>query len=315
MNGNSRSGGAIPRHQSGLAPQRLLTVLLGDYWYARREPLPSRALVDLLGVMEVSPSSARAAIQRLAARGLLVAHKNGRYTSYSVHAGSQQAISERVQRLFQAHREHPWDGTWTIITYRVPETAAPLRRMVRERLRQLHFGHLNDGVWIKPGQHAEAAFAHLRDGSEPVLNLVSFFEGAQLPSFVSPHDLRRAFDADARDELYLDFALSWERRAQQLADRWPTGVEALRLRTEALSEWRILVRQDPQLPSAMMPAEPPLRRAAAVAARFYDGLGHAAERAVRTILERHSPELAPLVSHHTFADSDTLLVDSEADTS
>ncbi|MEV4900041.1 PaaX family transcriptional regulator C-terminal domain-containing protein [Citricoccus sp. NPDC055426] len=305
--------GNLPRYQSGVAPQRMLTVLLGDYWFSRGEPLPSSALVELLGALEITPSSARAAIQRLAQRGFLVAHKDGRRTSYSVHAGNRKYQAQRIERIFQAHRERPWDGTWTIITYRVPETAAPLRRALRDTLRQLRFGHLNDGVWIKPGSHAEEAFTHLKSGNDSVLTLVSFFEGARLPDFVSPLELRRAFDADALDEEYLSFALRWERRARDLGDHWPTGLEALRLRTEVLSEWRPLVHQDPQLPNALLPEEPPLRRAAAAAALFYDRLGPPAENAVRKVVERHQPELAPLVLHHTFAASDQLLAQEEGD--
>lgn len=314
MSPTDPSRGNLPRYQSGVAPQRMLTVLLGDYWFGRGEPLPSSALVELLGALEITPSSARAAIQRLAQRGFLAAHKDGRRTSYSVHAGSRKTQAQRVERIFQAHRERPWDGTWTIITYRVPETAAPLRRAVRDTLRQLRFGHLNDGVWIKPGSHAEEAFAHLKQGDEPVLSLVSFFEGARLPDFVSPLELRRAFDADALDEEYLSFALRWEGRARDLGDQWPTGVEALRLRTEVLSEWRPLVHQDPRLPNALLPEEPPLRRAATATALFYDGLGPSAENAVRKIIERHQPELAPLVLHHTFATSDRLLGREGAET-
>lgn len=305
-------GGNLPRYQSGVAPQRMLTVLLGDYWFGRGEPLPSSALVELLGALEITAPSARAAIQRLAQRGFLVAHKDGRRTSYSVHAGSRRSQAQRVERIFQGHRERPWDGTWTIITYRVPQTAAPLRRALRDTLRQLRFGHLNDGVWIKPGTHAEEAFAHLKQGVEPVQTLVSFFQGARLPDFVSPLELRRAFDADALDEEYLAFSLRWEGRARDLGEHWPTGLEALRLRTEVLSEWRPLVHQDPQLPDALLPGEPPLRRAAAAAALFYDGLGPPAENAVRKIIARHQPELAPLVLHHTFAASDRLIALNEA---
>ena len=44
-------------------PPRLLLTLLGDYWWQRTEPLPSAAIVALLGEFGVSDSAARAALQ------------------------------------------------------------------------------------------------------------------------------------------------------------------------------------------------------------------------------------------------------------
>ncbi|GFJ95065.1 hypothetical protein [Phytohabitans rumicis] len=49
----------LPRMQAGGSPQHLLLTLLGDYWYGQRAPLPSAALVALLG-SSASPRSARA---------------------------------------------------------------------------------------------------------------------------------------------------------------------------------------------------------------------------------------------------------------
>jgi phenylacetic acid degradation operon negative regulatory protein len=44
--------------QSGPEPQRLLTTLLGDYWYWRDEHIPSSTLVSLLGEFGISPVGA-----------------------------------------------------------------------------------------------------------------------------------------------------------------------------------------------------------------------------------------------------------------
>ncbi|HLM89689.1 MAG TPA: hypothetical protein VK284_11800, partial [Streptosporangiaceae bacterium] len=51
-------------------PPRLLLTLLGDYWWQRTEPLPSAAIVALLGEFGVSDSAARAALSRLTRNGL-----------------------------------------------------------------------------------------------------------------------------------------------------------------------------------------------------------------------------------------------------
>lgn len=72
----------LPRAQVGPEPQRLLTVLLRDYWYWRSEPIPSRVLVNVLGQFGISDLSARAAMRRLTARGLLSVQRSGRTTAY-----------------------------------------------------------------------------------------------------------------------------------------------------------------------------------------------------------------------------------------
>src|SRR4051812_13549675 len=74
----------LPRSQFGHPPQRLLTTLLGDYWVNAEGLLPSGALVGLVGEFGVTPLAGRAAISRLARRGLLKAAKQGRYTHYGL---------------------------------------------------------------------------------------------------------------------------------------------------------------------------------------------------------------------------------------
>lgn len=304
---SKHSGTVIPRHQSGVAPQRLLVVLMGDYWFGRPEALPSSALVELLGLLGVTAASARASIQRLAHRGFLVPSRNGRKTAYAVHAESRDTLAEHVRRLFLAHHPRPWDGTWTIVTYSVPDADAQDRRVLREGLRSLRFGHLNDGVWIRPGTHSAAFEQLLEDLPAHLASAVTYFEGATLPASIRPERLRGAFDADAMDREYLLFTKHWCQRVAELQGQWPTGSDALILRTEVMSEWRTLIRRDPRLPEAMMPSPAPLHQAAEICALFYDRLGPSAELAVRRVVERHQPPLEPLVRHHTFADAEALI--------
>lgn len=75
---------AVPPGQGGFVPQRLLITLLGDYWYDHGEHIPSAALVQLLAEFGVSDAGSRAALSRLARRGLLVSSKSGRRTFYGL---------------------------------------------------------------------------------------------------------------------------------------------------------------------------------------------------------------------------------------
>jgi DNA-binding PadR family transcriptional regulator len=101
----------LPRIQSGYPPQHLLLMLLGDYGLSVGEPIPSGSLVTLLDDFGVSVASARAALSRLARRGLLVATKGGRNTYYALTQRCAQVVAEG-RRLTYGYTGliDDWDG-------------------------------------------------------------------------------------------------------------------------------------------------------------------------------------------------------------
>lgn len=309
MKGTTQSPrSVIPRDQVGTAPQRLLAVLFGDYWLGRAEPLPSGALVDLLSIFGVSETGARAAIQRLAQRGFLVAHRQGRKTAYAVQKEIRETVAMHVERLFESHHSTAWDGTWTLVTYLLPGQESSDRRQLRDELRGLKFGNLADGVWIRPGNSVNAVISALNQLSDEVGNDIGIFHQSKLVWPSSTQHVRSAFDADSIDEEYQQFIDIWTPKAEALERNSVMGEEALRLRTEVMSEWRMLVHKDPNLPAELLSNPAPLHRAATVCASIYDALGTPAEHVVRQILQAHDPDLAEHVSHHTFESSRAAIV-------
>src|SRR5579863_4063069 len=135
--GTAGSDGGLPRAQTGTTPQHLLMTLLGDYWLGRSEHLPSAALVDLLAEFEISEPSARAALNRLTKRGLLVPSKRGRYTHYGLSPHAVPLLRETSRRIvaFGTQQAAAWDGVWTIVAFSVPETQRQLRHSIRSSLR------------------------------------------------------------------------------------------------------------------------------------------------------------------------------------
>lgn len=302
---------SLPRFQEGPRSQQLLTVLLGDYWFARSDPIPSTALVELMRVFDVSASGARAAIQRLAQRGVLQGVKAGRQTAYGVPPMTREKINGHVVGLFRSHLPQEWDGGWTLVAYSVPEGAKELRRQLRDRLRQMRFGSLYDGLWIRPGSaDAAAALADLGDEAR-----LTVFADARTEA--DDPSVRAAFALDELADEYRAFAERWEPLAAELAHADAAAVmaarahrpgdEALRQRTSIMKEWRVLRHGDPLLPREVLGAEFPLDRAVAAVTGVYDPLGPLAEEAFRRILEPQHPDLARLVTHHTFAASGSIL--------
>ena len=298
----------VPRDQQGAHSQQLLTVLLGDYWFRRPEPVPSGALVELLGIFGVTEAGARAAIQRLAQRGFLQVHRTGRSTAYGVDSDVHGEIVERIAALFMGSSGAAWDGTWTVAAYSLPETARAARNALREQLRRHRFGNLYDGLWVRPGD-CSAQVEEIRRALDEQIGSADLtcFVSARMPGTGDPVALAaRAFDLPEVRRGYEQFIERWrgladERRAAAREGSSPYGAEqALRVRTTVMREWRELRHSDPRLPEELLGADHPLAEAAAQSAFLYDDLGPQAERAFQNVLAGYDPELAQRAAHHTF---------------
>ncbi|MDQ2660543.1 MAG: PaaX family transcriptional regulator [Actinomycetota bacterium] len=294
----------LPRHQQGARSQQLLTVLLGDYWHLRNEPLPSAALVALLSWFGVTPAGARAAIQRLARRGFLVPVRSGRTTVYAVPPMSQERVDAHVRALFQSHTEQEWDGTWTLVSYSLSEDQRSIRNTLREQLRQARFGSVHDGLWVRPGDARPVVDRILGGmGESPSSGQLATFIDARLPHSEQAALAREAFGLDAVAADYRRFIVRWQdvgaRVRRGAIDE--TADDSLLLRTSIMREWRELRHADPMLPRLLLGDGFPFDEALEICSTVYDRTGPAAEETFRGILRTHAPDLVDFVSHHTFA--------------
>jgi hypothetical protein len=134
----------LPRLQEGARPQHLIVTLFGDYWWDRTEHLPSAGLVALVGEFDISATSARAALSRLGRRGLLASSKIGRRTYYGPAPETEEVMRAGADRIFSfgAGDACPWDGTWLVVAFSVPEEQRDVRHALRMRLRWLGFAAL-----------------------------------------------------------------------------------------------------------------------------------------------------------------------------
>ena len=115
----------LPRIQTGANPQHLIITLLGDYWFGRKEHLPSAALVALANEFEITSTSARAALSRLARRGLLDSSRDGRRTFYGLTPRAERVLNEGFARIVGfGLDDRPWDGSWSVVIFSVPEDRA-----------------------------------------------------------------------------------------------------------------------------------------------------------------------------------------------
>jgi phenylacetic acid degradation operon negative regulatory protein len=287
----------LPRMQAGGSPQHLLLTLLGHYWNRQRARLPSAAIVALLGEFGVTEVSARAALSRLARRGLLDLSKVGRRTSYALSEGTAEVLSEDIRHIVSFGAEDPvWSGRWTVAAFSVPEGQRDLRHTLRTRLGVLGFASLYDGLWVSPHERVAevtAVMAELAIDSATVLRS----EVAQ-GSPPGGHPIT-AWDLDALRGAYLRLLADYEPVGERLRCGQVGTAEALVARTELMDAWRRFPGLDPLLPAELLPPQWPRARARALFIELHDGLAWLAERRVVQIVTEFDPDLGGLVASHS----------------
>jgi phenylacetic acid degradation operon negative regulatory protein len=285
----------LPRSQEGPQPQRLLTTLLGDFWHGRSELLPSAALVALLADFGITTVGARAALSRLARRGVLESSKAGRNTFYGLTAQAAAVVLETVHRL-RAFGEwpEPWDGRWTVAAFSLPEELRDVRHTVRGRLRWLGFAPLYDGMWVSPRPVAESARRVFAELGVPASTVLTTTVDARRSD---PRPPMAAWDLSELRADYEDFIATHT----PLVDRLRAGTvglgEALVARYELLTAWRRLSSLDPDLPLDLLPERWPRRAARLLFVRTCDDLGPLAAARVRAVLAEAAPDLSGLVGY------------------
>jgi phenylacetic acid degradation operon negative regulatory protein len=294
-------GPRLPRLQDGARPQHLIITLFGDYWWGHTEHLPSAGLVALVSEFDISSTSARAALSRLGRRGLLASSKVGRRTFYGPTARTEEVMREGADRIFSFGVDDaaPWDGTWVVVAFSVPEEQRDVRHALRMRLRWLGFAALYDGVWVSPRADADATEAAIREcgvRQASVFRATSLYSAAESGPGRAPlsawnlDEVRRSYDGFiSRFEPVYERVVSGEIRA------W----EALVERTAIMDTWRAFPALDPDLPPEVLPAGWPRQRAHEIFAQVYDSLGPLAEARFRQVISKYAPELAGLAHHLT----------------
>ena len=292
----------IPRSATGTDPQHLLTTLLGDYWWGNTDPVPSGALVDLLGEFGTTQSSARQAIRRLTTRHMLIASRRGRSTFYARPPRTASAISTRLSRAMTFGARYPdWDGLWTVVVFSVPETLRDVRRHLRNGLRGLRFGLLQEAVWVTPHDRSDEALELL---TRLEVKTASVFRADMLARTEAPLDIRTIFELDALAGEYREFVSDFAPHVDAAQSGSLAPPEALTLRTRVMGRWLGFRFTDPELPREMLPADWPRDRAREVFLAIYDSLGAPAERRFSEILARYDEHLASLTSHHVSRDGE-----------
>ncbi len=287
----------LPRLRLGAQPQRLLMTLLGDYWHGRKEHIPSAALVRLLADFDISTVGARAALSRLARRGLLESSRVGRNTYYGLTSQATEALQDGVARILSFGQSRAgWDGRWVVAAFSLPEEQRDVRHTVRNRLRWLGFAPLYDGMWVSPRPVADATIRVFAELGVPNATVLATVEVA---AATGPRQPIEAWDLTDLRSRYEDFILTYTPLLGRIRAADVDSSESLVARTAVMDAWRCFPGLDPDLPLDLLPPQWPRVRAHAVFAEIYDALAPFAVDRVRQVILSFAPDLAGLVHHHT----------------
>jgi phenylacetic acid degradation operon negative regulatory protein len=235
------------RELGATSARSLLLTVLGEFVLPRAEPVWTQVLLDVLGGLGVESKSARQALARTAAEGLLSSDRAGRRVRWSLTASGRELLTSGAARIYGFGGSTPgWDGRWLVLLVSVPEARRQLRHRLRTRLAWAGLGSPAPGVWLTPdpGKRDEVA------GVVDDLGLT----GAT-SSFVGPfggigteRDLvAQAWDLAGVESAYEDFVETFDAADPATPD------DVLRHQIHLVHAWRRFPFLDPQLPSALLP--------------------------------------------------------------
>jgi phenylacetic acid degradation operon negative regulatory protein len=259
------------RELGATSARSLLLTVLGEFVLPRGEPVWTQVLIDVLGLLDVEHKSARQALARTAAEGLLVSDRSGRRVRWSLTDQGVRLLSDGAARIYGfGAASRPWDGRWLVLLVSVPEARRQLRHRLRTRLAWAGLGSPAPGVWVTPdpGKQDEAA------------GVVADLELTEVTSsFVGPFGdigrqhavVEQAWDLADVEEAYEEFLVSF-------ADAAPaTPAEVLAHQIHLVHAWRRFPFLDPKLPAELLPE----RWAGTRAAELFDTLHSRWEKQAR----------------------------------
>ena len=142
----------LRRHAAGTDSARsVLFTVLGELVLRTGGEAWTSAFIDVFGRLGVEEKAVRQALMRTAADNWLSSERVGRRTVWRLTPAAMRLLRDGTERIFGFTAVAvDWDGRWTIVIARTPETERAARHVLRTRLRWAGFGNVMPGVWLSP---------------------------------------------------------------------------------------------------------------------------------------------------------------------
>jgi phenylacetic acid degradation operon negative regulatory protein len=279
----------------------MLFTLYGDYLLRRTEPVWAGSLVTILGTLGMKPMAVRTTLSRMTAKGWLAVERRGARSYYGLTARGRRLLEQGRERIYHPPLAEPWDGSWFLITYSIPESRRHLRDSLRMKLLWLGCGMVGNGLWMSP-HDVRRELAEIASSLD-ITKHVEVFRARHVSGSSARTLIARCWDLDALNARYAAFLRRWRPLAEHCdacrglghgAQRSARGSALLACQAPAecfvkrftlVHEYRTFPLEDPYLPAALLPSDWHGREAAALFERYHRVLSAPAERYVREVCD------------------------------
>lgn len=274
----------------GPRPQTLMFTLLGRHVLHRRVAVASGTCIAVLGRLGVGEEAARSTLNRMVLRGHLERHRRGRRAYLALTPRTRHVLAEGETRIFSVPPVRAVDDAWTLLSFSIPESRRSERHRLRTALSWRGFGPLRNGLWLAPGAVDVAEVLDALDLRQRVDGFVGH------PT--SPTDIRRVvaetWDLDTLAARYRAFTALWGGPGPG-GEGWPGGEGrpsgggqaggALAAQLRLITDWRLLILDDPRLPLVHLPGDWPAQDAFALFLRRHDEVRDRADAEFADLLD------------------------------
>jgi phenylacetic acid degradation operon negative regulatory protein len=242
---STRSAPTLSRRQATGAEsaRNLLFTVLGELVLPTGGSAWTSSFIEVLGRLDVEEKASRQALMRTAADGWLASERVGRRTTWHLTPAAERLLREGTERIFGFTPViDEWDGQWTVVVARTPETDRAARHLLRTRLGWAGFGNPYPGLWLSPGSGQRSRALQVLDDAGVFDGHVFIAEhsgGSPLAALVD-----QAWDLSALahtyDQFITDFSASTRR-------------DPIARVVELVHAWRRFPWIDPGLPAVFLP--------------------------------------------------------------
>ncbi len=251
----------LRRHTAGTDSARsVLFTVLGELVLRTGGEAWTSAFIDVFGRLGVEEKAARQALMRTAADGWLRSERMGRRTIWRLTPAAERLLRDGTERIFGFTAvAADWDGRWTMVIARTPETERAARHLLRTRLSWAGFGHVVPGVWLSPRTDRGGEVRLILDEAglpDGYLFTADYQGGSSLAAMVG-----HAWDLCGLAREYEEFIAAFHGEVTS------NGLDPLVRVIDLVHAWRRFPWIDPGLPAQFLPAPWPGTAAAELFAR------------------------------------------------
>lgn len=245
------------------------------------------AIAPLLGMTD---QQVRLCVKRLVTEGRFTQEGRGRKAVLRATGATEQTLGPDVEFVAHAFRQDaglaPWDGTWHLVAFAVPETARSARDALRAALTRLGGAPVQGGLYVSANAwepYVEDQARHL-----DVLDHLTLLTTDNL-RHGNEHDpaaiARTLWPQDEIADRYQRLASAARPRLRRLQeDACLPGPQRLTIAVELAAEFTRAMEPDPLLPPELLPQPWPGTQARELVAQCWSLLDKYTEKSERVSL-------------------------------